>query len=68
MAIELYFVNLKEGTVNKITDSSSYSDDTYYLNGTLPDDEDRQGCLFSESNLIFSGNGSLIAAGKRNMA
>ena len=59
------FVNLKEGSVNKLTDSSSYSDDPYYLNGTLPDDEDRKGCMFSEGNLIFSGHGSLIVAGKK---
>lgn len=59
------FVNLKDGSVNKLTDSSSYSDDPYYLNGKLPDDEDRKGCLFSEGNLIFSGHGSLIVAGKK---
>ena len=59
------FVNLKDGSVNKLTDASSYFKDPYYLNGALPDDEDRKGCMFSESNLIFSGHGSLIVAGKK---
>lgn len=59
------FVNLREGTVNRLTDAAKYSDDFYYLNGTDPADEDRKGCLFSEGNLIFSGHGSLIVAGKQ---
>lgn len=59
------FVNLREGTVNRLTDAAKYSDDFYYLNGANPADEDRKGCLFSEGNLIFSGHGSLIVAGKQ---
>lgn len=59
------FVNLKDGTVNRLTDAAEYSDDHYYLNGANPGDEDRKGCLFSEGNLIFSGHGSLIVAGKQ---
>jgi len=57
------FVHLTDGTVNKLTDASSYSDDTYYLNGATADDEDRKGCFFSEGNLIFSGTGSLVING-----
>lgn len=59
------FVNLKDGSINKLTDSATYSDDSYYLNNAQPADEDRKGCLFSEGNLIFSGHGSLIVAGKQ---
>lgn len=59
------FVNLISGTENKLTDTSQYSDDYYYLNGNTSKDEDRKGCLFSEGNLIFSGTGSLIVAGKQ---
>ncbi|MDE5813629.1 MAG: carbohydrate-binding domain-containing protein, partial [Muribaculaceae bacterium] len=59
------FVNLGAGTINKLTDASSYSDDQYYLNGNTSDSEDRKGCFFSEGNLIFSGTGSLIVAGKQ---
>ena len=59
------FVNLKEGTTNRLTDSKTYSDDPYYLSGKTPADEDRKGTFFSESNLIFSGSGSLVVAGKQ---
>ncbi len=59
------FVNLSAGSVNKLTDTAVYSDDTFYLNGNTSGDEDRKGCLFSEGNLIFSGKGSLIVAGKQ---
>ena len=59
------FVNLAAGSINKLTDVEKYSDDSYYLNGNTSNDEDRKGCLFSEGNLIFSGTGSLIVAGKQ---
>jgi hypothetical protein len=56
------FVHLADGTQNSITDCAKYSDDAYYLSST---DEDRKGCMFSEGNLIFSGTGTLIVAGKQ---
>lgn len=56
------FVHLANNTTNKITDCVSYSDDAFYLEST---DEDRKGCMFSEGNLIFSGTGTLIVAGKQ---
>lgn len=59
------FIHLAEGTTNRLTDSATYSDEPYYLNGADPDDEDRKGCLFSEGNLIFSGTGLLIVEGKQ---
>lgn len=62
------FVNLKTGSVNKLTDNSAYTDDSFYLNGNTSADEDRKGCFFSEGNLIFSGAGSLIVAGKQKHA
>lgn len=62
------FVNLKEGSVNKLTDNATYSNDSFYLNGNTSADEDRKGCFFSEGNLIFSGSGSLIVAGKQKHA
>lgn len=58
------FVHLKEATTNRLTDASSYSDDTCYLNGGSRDSEDRKGCFFSEGNLIVSGTGTLIVNGK----
>lgn len=59
------FINLASGTINKLTDTPRYSDDHYYINGNTSNDEDRKGTLFSEGNLIFSGSGSLIVAGKQ---
>ena len=59
------FVNLATGSENKLTDATKYSDDHYYINGNTSDSEDRKGCFFSEGNLIFSGTGSLIVAGKQ---
>lgn len=56
------YVHLQEGTMNRLTDVASYSDDTYYLDASA--DEDRKGCFFSEGNLIFSGTGTLTVAGK----
>ncbi len=57
------FVHLTEGSTNKLTDASLYSDDPYYLNGGTSSSEDRKGCFFSEGNLLFSGAGLLEVAG-----
>jgi hypothetical protein len=57
------YVVVADGTTNKLTDASSYSDDTYYISEST--DEDRKGCFFSEGNLIFSGKGVLRVAGKK---
>ncbi len=43
--------------------AASYKDDTYYMAGANPDDEDRKGCFFAEGNLIFSGTGVLEVNG-----
>jgi hypothetical protein len=59
------FVHLADDTTNKLTDCASYVDDTYYLETT---DEDRKGCFFSEGNLVFSGKGTLVVAGKKKHA
>lgn len=48
------FVVCAEGTVNMLTDGSSY---------TLTEGEDMKACLFSEGQLIFSGSGSLAVTG-----
>jgi hypothetical protein len=59
------FVHLTDGTTNRLTDCASYSDDPYYLDETAKADEDRKGCFFSEGNLIVSGHGTLVVAGKQ---
>lgn len=59
------FVHLAAGTTNRLTDASTYSDDSYYLNGATANDEDRKGCFFSEGNLVFSGTGILVVQGNQ---
>lgn len=58
------FVHLSEGTTNRLTDVAKYTEDTYYIDSSVADDEDRKGCFFSEGNLVFSGTGVLVVAGK----
>lgn len=59
------FVQINEGTTNRLTDSSKYSDDIWYHPQSDAEDEDRKGTLFSEGNLIISGKGSLIVEGNK---
>ncbi len=56
------FVHLQEGTTNRLTDTGSYANDSYYLDSSVS--EDRKGCFFSEGNLVFSGAGVLVVSGK----
>lgn len=58
------FVHLQEGTTNRLTDVETYTQDSFYLDASVADDEDRKGCFFSEGNLIFSGTGVMVVAGK----
>lgn len=57
------FVHLTEGTINRLTDAATYSEEPRYLNGGSSASEDRKGCFFSEGNLIFSGTGVLAVEG-----
>lgn len=59
------FVHLADGSVNSLTDSDTYGNEPFYLNGATPDDEDRKGCFFSEGNMIFSGTGLLKVEGRK---
>ena len=45
------YIVLADGTVNTLTDGTSYADQT--------DDEDMKACFFSEGKMLFSGKGSL---------
>ena len=49
------FVVLTDNTTNSLTDGSSYT--------TTVADEDMKGTVFSEGQLVFSGNGSLTVTG-----
>ena len=60
------FVNLADGTTNRLTDCISYSDDAYTMPGVVG--EDRKGALFTEGHIIVSGYGALVVAGKQKHA
>lgn len=60
------FVHLADGTVNKLTDATTYGNDAYYYSASTA--EDRKGCFFSEGNMLLSGTGTLVVAGKNNHA
>ena len=56
---KLCYVVLPAGTVNALTDNTSYATQYDATNGV----EDAKGVLFSEGQLIFSGTGSLSVNG-----
>lgn len=60
------YLDLAEGTTNRLTDCSTYSDDAYTMPGAVS--EDRKGALFAEGHLIVSGRGTLVVAGKQKHA
>lgn len=56
------FLNLGNGTTNRLADCSSYSLDSYTMPGVV--NEDRKGALFAEGNIIVSGSGALVVEGR----
>lgn len=60
------FVDLAEGTTNRLTDCAAYGDDVYTPAGVF--NEDRKGAFFAEGNIIVSGTGALVVNGKSNHA
>lgn len=52
------FINVIDGTTNQLTDGTTYTTST----------EDMKSCLFSEGQIIFSGNGTLKVKGNYNHA
>lgn len=56
------FLNITDGTTNRLTDASSYADDTYTLAGSYS--EDRKGALFAEGHIVVSGHGALVVEGR----
>lgn len=60
------FVNIYEGTTNRLADCSTYSEDSYTMPGVF--NEDRKGAFFAEGNIIVSGRGALVVSGRYNHA
>lgn len=55
------YIDLADGSTNRLKDCSSYSADNYTLPGSV--NEDRKGALFTEGNIILSGYGALVVTG-----
>lgn len=60
------YIDLAAGTTNRLTDCAVYQDDIYTTPGVF--NEDRKGTLFAEGNIILSGEGTLVVAGKQKHA
>lgn len=60
------YLHLGDGTTNRLTDCASYTNDHYTIAGSA--NEDRKGALFTEGNIILSGYGALVVAGKQKHA
>ena len=60
------FIHLADGYYNSLTDATTYTGDTYYINPSAQ--EDCKACFFSEGNMLFSGTGVLKIAGRYNHA
>lgn len=56
------FVDLAEGTTNRLKDCAVYAEDSYTMPGVY--NEDRKGALFAEGNIIMSGYGALVVEGE----
>ncbi len=55
------YINLADGSTNRLKDCASYTTDNYTLPGSV--NEDRKGALFTEGNIILSGYGALVVTG-----
>jgi hypothetical protein len=60
------FVHLTDGTTNRLTDCANYGEDHYTMTGVY--NEDRKGAFFAEGNIVLSGYGALVVAGKQKHA
>lgn len=60
------YVDLYSGTTNRLADCAEYQDDIYTMPGAV--NEDRKGAFFAEGNIILSGDGVLVVAGKQKHA
>ena len=58
------FLQVNDSSTNRMTDAASYGTDAWYHSSSSAEDEDRRGCIFSEGDIIMSGYGSLVVAGK----
>ena len=61
----LMYLHLAEGTTNVICDAESQSDESYYPEGVVADDEKRNGAIYCKGSAVVSGSGILSLTGKK---
>ena len=59
------FIHMADNTDNIICDASKQSDESFYPEGVVADDEKRNGAIYSKGNIVISGKGLLKVSGKK---
>lgn len=62
---KILYLHLEEGTTNVICDAESQSDESYYPEGVVGDDEKRNGAIYCKGSVVVSGSGILSLTGKK---
>lgn len=62
---KILYLHLEEGTTNVICDAESQSDESYYPEGVVADDEKRNGAIYCKGSVVVSGSGILSLTGKK---
>ena len=62
---KILYLYLEEGTTNVICDAESQSDESYYPEGVVADDEKRNGAIYCKGSVVVSGSGILSLTGKK---
>ena len=62
---KILYLYIEEGTTNVICDAESQSDESYYPEGVVGDDEKRNGAIYCKGSVVVSGSGILSLTGKK---
>lgn len=62
---KILYLYIEEGTTNVICDVESQSDESYYPEGVVADDEKRNGAIYCKGSVVVSGSGILTLTGKK---
>ena len=62
---KILYLYIEEGTTNLICDAESQSDESYYPEGVVADDEKRNGAIYCKGSVVVSGSGILSLTGKK---
>ena len=59
------YLHLADDTENVICDAESQSDESYYPEGVVTDDEKRNGAIYCKGSAVLSGSGTLSLTGRK---